>query len=694
MYDEIVKLIKKEEFKIAEQKLNDVLNIKDLSDAEQAKVHFLIGYINTIYENKDKNEYIAKKNLLDNIKSDYSEPEAYLLYSKIEKDTNISINYLEDGLKKFNNHPKLLENLFGLVEDFDKEKILRQIDESNLVDYDLFMVIIEYLVAKEKWANVKKYSKKLLEHYRLSTYAQNYIELLEVYSNILGESEYDSDLIICKLQRIIKTDLDNDLNYSPYIAIVYEYIKKGDIDSANIYFDKIPINNKIEDFFEGPWSLITVDFSKVYKKIFDKFIITYKRDTTRRNKSKILYILYLYSPSEIYGIYRYNKNDLLTLSKIYKNLEFNMHIAIALYYMKLHFDMYDEAFETYFNILQNVSNFKGYTISSDELFEKASNELLIKMSERTKEFLNESEIYIIYHEELKEFIKDLVEKLFEKNLFKEIIKLIDYIPISILNKLNIAFELAYSYAEVQPNDKALKIYENILSIDPNNSSCLNNISLLYEELGDLDKAFENIKRAKQIEDNDINNRNYERIKSKLDKSRLEKREKENIKIQSICKNLNLDKLEEIGYDKDLQEKLNKISDVELKEILLRDLKECAYSVLLEQNKSAIIISGSIIEAILIYKIKSEGIEEYDLIGLRNRKKTCVKSIDSMVLDELLYVANKLKLLSDTNYYLSHFSREYRNVIHPNKEIRNKMEINKENANLMWKILKEIIYELL
>ena len=98
MYDEIVKLIKKEEFKIAEQKLNDVLNIKDLSDEEQAKVHFLIGYINTIYENKDKNEYIAKKNLLENIKSDYSEPEAYLLYSKIEKDTNISINYLEDGL--------------------------------------------------------------------------------------------------------------------------------------------------------------------------------------------------------------------------------------------------------------------------------------------------------------------------------------------------------------------------------------------------------------------------------------------------------------------------------------------------------------------------------------------------------------------------------------------------------------------
>lgn len=123
-------------------------------------------------------------------------------------------------------------------------------------------------------------------------------------------------------------------------------------------------------------------------------------------------------------------------------------------------------------------------------------------------------------------------------------------------------------------------------------------------------------------------------------------------------------MEEIGYDKNLKDKLNKISDNELKQILLRDLKECAYSVLLEQNKSAIVISGSIIEAILIYKIKIEGTEEYDLIGLRNRKKTCVKSIDSMILDELLYVANKLEILSDTNYYLSHFSREYRNVIHP------------------------------
>lgn len=694
MYNEIIELIKKEEFKIAEQKLNEILNNKDLSNEKQAKVHYLIGYINTIFENKDKNEYVAKRNLLENIKSDYSEPEAYVLYSKIEKDKNIAINYLEDGLKKFNNYPKLLETLFELVEDSDKEKILEQIDETDLVDYDLYRVIIEYLIEKENWDNVKRYSKKLLENYNLSPYARNYVELVEVYSNILGESKYDSNLMISKLQRIIKADLDNDLKYSPYIAIVYEYIKMEDLDGANIYFDRIPINNKIEDLFDGPWALIIIDFSKVYKKMFEKFINIYKKDTYRRNKAKILYILYLYSPSEIYGIYRYNKRDVSTLENSYKKLDFNMYIEIALYYMKIHFAMYSEAFEVYLNILQNVNNFKGYTISSAELLEKANNELLIKMSEKTKEFLKESDIYIKYHEEFKEFIKDLVEILFERKLFKEIIELIDNIPISILNELNIAFDVAYSYAEVQQNDKALKIYESILSIDPNNSSCLNNISLLYEELEDFNKAFENIKKAKEIKEDDINKRNYERIKNKLDKSKLEKREKDNIKIQSVCKNLTIDKMEEIGYDSNLKERLNKISDIELKEILLRDLKECAYSILLEQNKSAIVISGSIIEAILIYKIKSEGIEEYDLIGLRNRKNSCVKSIDSMILDELLYVANKLRVLSDTNYYLSHFSREYRNVIHPNKEIRNKMEINKENSNLMWKILKEIIYELL
>ena len=156
----------------------------------------------------------------------------------------------------------------------------------------------------------------------------------------------------------------------------------------------------------------------------------------------------------------------------------------------------------------------------------------------------------------------------------------------------------------------------------------------------------------------------------------------------------MENLENIGYNIILQKKLNNIDDEELKEILIRDLKECAYSVLLSQNKSAIILSGSIIETLLIYKIKSIGIEEYDLIGLRNRKNKCVKTIDKMILDELLYVANKLQILSDTNYYLSHFSREYRNVIHPNKEIRGKMDISTENASLMWKILKEIIFELL
>lgn len=310
------------------------------------------------------------------------------------------------------------------------------------------------------------------------------------------------------------------------------------------------------------------------------------------------------------------------------------------------------------------------------------------------DLLKSREIILEYNKNLQKFIDELICNLYQFKLYDRVIRLCNNIDERILRDLERNFEIAYSYAEMDEKEKALRLYEHILLKEPNNSSVLNNISIIYEELGYLEEAFKHIKKANELEKDDIHTNNYDRINKKLENKAIIEKSNENKKIQDVCKNLSSENLENIGYNIILQKKLNNITDEELKKILIRDLKECAYSVLLGQNKSAIILSGSIIEALLIYKIKNIGIEEYDLIGLRNRKSKCIKTIDKMILDELLYVANKLKILSDTNYYLSHFSREYRNVIHPNKEIRGKMEISAENASLMWKILKEIIFELL
>ena len=161
----------------------------------------------------------------------------------------------------------------------------------------------------------------------------------------------------------------------------------------------------------------------------------------------------------------------------------------------------------------------------------------------------------------------------------------------------------------------------------------------------------------------------------------------NKEYKKISDNINYEKLNLIGYNEELIKNLNKISDKNLVKILKRDLKECAIAYVAQQYKSTIILGGSIIETILTYILKNNGVKNYkfDING----KKTVI-NLDRMGIDQMLYVAKEEKLINTTIYHLDHYVREYRNAIHPAVEIRKKYEISDRNATMIWQILKETI----
>ena len=161
----------------------------------------------------------------------------------------------------------------------------------------------------------------------------------------------------------------------------------------------------------------------------------------------------------------------------------------------------------------------------------------------------------------------------------------------------------------------------------------------------------------------------------------------NKEYKKISDNINYEKLNLIGYNEELIKNLNKISDKDLVKILKRDLKECAIAYVAQQYKSTIILGGSIIETILTYILKNNGVKNYkfDING----KKTVI-NLDRMGIDQMLYVAKEVNLINTTIYHLDHYVREYRNVIHPAVEIRKKYEISDRNATMIWQILKETI----
>lgn len=220
----------------------------------------------------------------------------------------------------------------------------------------------------------------------------------------------------------------------------------------------------------------------------------------------------------------------------------------------------------------------------------------------------------------------LVERLHDIKQYDLNRGLAEYLPLADILKSGHAFECAYAYAEKE-QPRAMDIYEAIVKREPNNSSAINNLGVRYEHAGDLYKALDCYERAVTLAPNDkIHQNNLTRIKNLI----YEKTEEE---VCAISDAISVESLENIGYTDEFCRKLFLIHDNEMRDILQRDLRECAIAVVAGQDKAATIMCGSIIEALLMLKIKERGISKYDVSAVSKGKTN--QPVSEMSLNELL-----------------------------------------------------------
>lgn len=150
-------------------------------------------------------------------------------------------------------------------------------------------------------------------------------------------------------------------------------------------------------------------------------------------------------------------------------------------------------------------------------------------------------------------------------------------------------------------------------------------------------------------------------------------------------NVTLDKLQSINYF----DKLKKIKKVSKKyqTLIERDFDELVFNYLVGNSKAVIILSGSLLEILLVYYLNKKKISkvEYTI-----NSRTVSKDLYDAVLNDLLQHFETNGLISAQNYHLGNISRIYRNFIHPGKEVREQEKLDNQKSEISFMSVMELI----
>ena len=173
--------------------------------------------------------------------------------------------------------------------------------------------------------------------------------------------------------------------------------------------------------------------------------------------------------------------------------------------------------------------------------------------------------------------------------------------------------------------------------------------------------------------------------------KIKQLEEDNQFISNFTNNLNnftLENLRNIDY-KETYKKLSEIKNVKVQQIFIRDYNELVYNYLSNQSKTVIVMSGTIIELLLLYTLELNSISSYKVGSKKYNKK-----IETMDITEMLEVCTSEKLIPSAPQKFIDGVKNFRNFVHPGRELREKLlEIDKQTVDLLMSMVRWLILTL-
>lgn len=129
-----------------------------------------------------------------------------------------------------------------------------------------------------------------------------------------------------------------------------------------------------------------------------------------------------------------------------------------------------------------------------------------------------------------------------------------------------------------------------------------------------------------------------------------------------------------------------INNRKLQNIAKRDFKELQLAWISKSWKSVIILSGSLLENVLLDALLAEA-EQAKTSSSAPKNKN---QLEDWNLSELIAVANELDKIAVGVDKLSHSLREYRNLVHPGKEVSSGLTVKPEEATIAYNVLMMVL----
>ncbi len=680
-FDNILKLAEGEKYKEAEQQLDNILKDPSITEKDKSIANYLLGLVNVDWRNKDKNDLKAARCFNESIESNYPIKEAFIEYSVLEEDL-IAINILRKGLRIFPDNDKLYLALLERTEEEDRSDIFCEIENKNILSVDILRYKIEHEFLLCIYSQCVESVKKCLGNFSFDGIDYFVLKMIQGFSLLLSEDNtgfYEAKDIF---EKLIEQDLRNQLQYSHVMGIILFYIRINDNNRIRYYLSKIPVSYMMSDFDETPWyDGINVIFISIYRTIFDDLVNRFKGEKELVAKIKCLSSLYLFYPFEMTSEVRFTKADLTNLEKAISI--FSKEIRIREVYIKMCIEK-REFFRAYRAHIQMLSEYIDYNDYFDGSFIEESDSISFSriVSDLLQKLTSQDNLF---EESLCDtLLEPIIERLKKEDRYSEIVEISNKITHRNIKETSLLFNIAYAYGAIEDIKNAKLLYELIIRKSPEDSSVWNNLGIVYEN-EDLEYAKECYEKAlKYSPKNENASQNLKRVITSL---RLESKGY----YSALASKITIEKMDEIGYDIQLVSCLSNVSDQNLSKMLKRDLLENAIAYVAGLHKTSLILSGSIMEAILIDILKYNNILVYD-IQLDISSKVVKKKLEKMALADLLYVAEKEQLIKAEHLHLTQFLRGYRNLIHPSLEIRENSCVTSDNAKLVWEILKKLIKE--